>query len=70
MPLDDGMTPDDAKAEKKRLKDEKKKLKNEQRGQTERPESLQKNGDNPPQNQRQQKPRSQRVRMTGKRLQM
>ena len=27
MPLDDEMTPDDAKAEKKRLKDEKKKRK-------------------------------------------
>ena len=33
MPLDDEMTPDDAKAEKKRLKDEKKKLKNEQKEQ-------------------------------------
>lgn len=33
MPLDDEMTPDDAKTEKKRLKDEKKKLKNEQKEQ-------------------------------------
>ena len=31
MPLDDEMTPDDAKTEKKRLKDEKKKLKKRQR---------------------------------------